>query len=283
MSDEFQNWLRQEKYEERVKEQQGLVIYGWAPQVLILSHPSIGGFLTHCGWNSSLEAITSGLPLITWPLFAEQFLNERLIVNVLKIGVRVGMEFPVLFGAEEQTGVQVNRDDIVVAIDEVMGRGEEAEMRRERMKKLGEMARRAMEEGVAIEEVMGGGEEAEMRRERMKKLGEMSRTQWRKELLLLKLWLALAALELRRGLAEGGELDSLVTSLHLLPFRRLLLLLHRWRLVRHGCCVLADNVIDDNNGQRYGAFASKLLPFGTVLTSLVQAVVRKLGISMTRY
>nr|GMC56546.1 UDP-glycosyltransferase 73C3-like [Ipomoea batatas] len=147
MSDEFQNWLRQEKYEERVKEQQGLVIYGWAPQVLILSHPSIGGFLTHCGWNSSLEAITSGLPLITWPLFAEQFLNERLIVNVLKIGVRVGMEFPVLFGAEEQTGVQVNRDDIVVAIDEVMGRGEEAEMRRERMKKLGEMARRAMEEG----------------------------------------------------------------------------------------------------------------------------------------
>nr|GMC46410.1 UDP-glycosyltransferase 73C3-like [Ipomoea batatas] len=120
MSDEFQNWLRQEKYEERVKEQQGLVIYGWAPQACLL---------------------------ITWPLFAEQFLNERLIVNVLKIGVRVGMEFPVLFGAEEQTGVQVNRDDIVVAIDEVMGRGEEAEMRRERMKKLGEMARRAMEEG----------------------------------------------------------------------------------------------------------------------------------------
>ncbi|XP_031118832.1 UDP-glycosyltransferase 73C4-like [Ipomoea triloba] len=147
MSDEFQNWLRQEKYEERVKEQQGLVIYGWAPQVLILSHPSIGGFLSHCGWNSSLEAITSGLPLITWPLFGEQFLNERLIVNVLKIGVRGGMEFPVVFGSEEQTGVQVNRDDIVVAIEEVMGGGEEAEMRRERMKKLGEMARMAMEEG----------------------------------------------------------------------------------------------------------------------------------------
>nr|GMC48863.1 UDP-glycosyltransferase 73C3-like [Ipomoea batatas] len=147
MSDEFQNWLRLEKYEERVKEQQGLVMYGWAPQVLILSHPSIGGFLTHCGWNSSLEAITSGLPLITWPLFGEQFLNERLNMNVLRIGVRGGVEFPVLFGAEEQTGVQVNRDDIIVAIEEVMGGGEEAEMRRERIKKLGEMARRAMEEG----------------------------------------------------------------------------------------------------------------------------------------
>ncbi|XP_019167962.1 PREDICTED: UDP-glycosyltransferase 73C1-like [Ipomoea nil] len=147
ISDEFQNWLRQEKYEERVKEQQGLIIYGWAPQVLILSHPSIGGFLTHCGWNSSLEAITSGLPLITWPLFGEQFLNERLIVNVLRIGVKTGVEFPVLFGAEEQTGVQVNRDDIVVAIEEVMGGGEEAEMRRKRMKKLGEMARTAMEGG----------------------------------------------------------------------------------------------------------------------------------------
>nr|GMC52869.1 UDP-glycosyltransferase 73C1-like [Ipomoea batatas] len=57
------------------------------------------------------------------------------------------MEFPVVFGSEEQTGVQVNRDDIVVAIEEVMGGGEEAEMRRERMKKLGEMARMAMEEG----------------------------------------------------------------------------------------------------------------------------------------
>ncbi|XP_019167747.1 PREDICTED: UDP-glycosyltransferase 73C1-like [Ipomoea nil] len=146
ISNEFQNWLQQEKYEERVKGQ-GLIIFGWAPQVLILSHPSIGGFLSHCGWNSALEAITAGVPLINWPMFGEQFLNERLVVDVLKTGVRVGVELPVLVGREEQTGVQVNRDDIALAIEQVMSGGEEAEMRRERMKKLGEMARTAMEEG----------------------------------------------------------------------------------------------------------------------------------------
>ncbi|XP_031118125.1 UDP-glycosyltransferase 73C4-like [Ipomoea triloba] len=146
ISNEFQNWLQRETYEERVKGQ-GLIIFGWAPQVLVLSHPSVGGFLNHCGWNSTLEAITSGVPLITWPMFGEQFLNERLVVDVLKTGVRAGVELPVLVGREEETGVQVNRDDIALAIEKVLGGGEEAEMRRKRMKGLAEMARTAVEEG----------------------------------------------------------------------------------------------------------------------------------------
>lgn len=49
-------------------------------------------FLTHCRWNSSKEGINVGLPLVTWPLFAKQFYNERLIVDVVKIKVVVGLK-----------------------------------------------------------------------------------------------------------------------------------------------------------------------------------------------
>ncbi|CAN4092587.1 unnamed protein product [Withania somnifera] len=146
MSDEFKKWMVVENFEERVQKQ-GLLILGWAPQVLILSHPSIGAFLTHCGWNSSLEGISAGVPLITWPFFAEQFCNEKLIVNVLKTGVRVGVEKQVMFGEEEKFGTQVSKDDIKMVIEEVMGEEIESEMRRKRAKELSEMARRAVEEG----------------------------------------------------------------------------------------------------------------------------------------
>ncbi|MED6148055.1 hypothetical protein PIB30_049577 [Stylosanthes scabra] len=73
---------------ERTKEK-GLVVPGWAPQVQILSHHSVVGFLSHCGWNSVLESMQVGVPLITWPLFAEQRMNAVLLVEVLKVAVRL--------------------------------------------------------------------------------------------------------------------------------------------------------------------------------------------------
>ncbi|KAJ1689583.1 hypothetical protein LUZ63_013738 [Rhynchospora breviuscula] len=63
----------------------GMVVKSWAPQVEVLQHDAIGGFITHCGWNSILEAITAGVPMVCWPLYAEQRMNRRYLVEELKV------------------------------------------------------------------------------------------------------------------------------------------------------------------------------------------------------
>ncbi|RCV40945.1 hypothetical protein SETIT_9G095800v2 [Setaria italica] len=77
-----------EGWEQRVAGR-GMVLRGWAPQVAVLAHPSVGAFLTHCGWNSVLEAASAGVPVLTWPLVFEQFINERLVTGVAAFGARV--------------------------------------------------------------------------------------------------------------------------------------------------------------------------------------------------
>ncbi|CAK9171807.1 unnamed protein product [Ilex paraguariensis] len=71
--------------EEGTKERGYMV--GWAPQEEVLAHPSIGGFLTHTGWNSTLESILEGVPMICWPYFADQQVNSRFVGEVWNLGV----------------------------------------------------------------------------------------------------------------------------------------------------------------------------------------------------
>ena len=83
---------------------------------------TLGAFFTHCGWNSSLEAICAGVPLVTFPMFADPFYNEKFTVQVAEIGVSV----------ENNYGecVLVNRDNVKEAIEKVMGGSEEREKRK---------------------------------------------------------------------------------------------------------------------------------------------------------
>ena len=59
----------------------------WAPQEEVLSHRAIGGFLTHSGWNSTLESVAAGVPMICWPYFADQQVNSRFVSQVWKSGL----------------------------------------------------------------------------------------------------------------------------------------------------------------------------------------------------
>ncbi|KAL2540213.1 UDP-glycosyltransferase 88A1 [Abeliophyllum distichum] len=71
---------------ERTKDK-GLVVKSWAPQVEVLNHESVGGFVTHCGWNSVLEAICAGVPMLAWPLYAEQRMNRVFMVEEMKVAL----------------------------------------------------------------------------------------------------------------------------------------------------------------------------------------------------
>ncbi|KAI3738225.1 hypothetical protein L2E82_28248 [Cichorium intybus] len=143
---EINTWLSDNEFEERTKDR-GIIIRDWAPQLLILSHPSVGAFLTHCGWNSILEGVSAGVPFLTWPQFAEQFLNEKLVVEVLRIGVSVGAEVIVNWGEEEKFGVTVKSEQVKKAIEKMMDDGVEGSERRKRVGLLRNAANKAIQDG----------------------------------------------------------------------------------------------------------------------------------------
>ncbi|XAR54425.1 Abscisate beta-glucosyltransferase [Bertholletia excelsa] len=135
-----------EGFEERMATSgRGLVIKKWAPQLQILEHPAIGGFMTHCGWNSTVEGVGSGVPMITWPLASEQFFAESLVVDVLKMGVRVGNEDWMFW--EWEPKLTVARDKVEAAVRQLMGGGKEVEEMRMRARELSDKAKKAIEPG----------------------------------------------------------------------------------------------------------------------------------------
>ncbi|KAI3862330.1 hypothetical protein MKW92_019705 [Papaver armeniacum] len=114
----------------------GFVVSAWAPQVQILSHGSTGGFLTHCGWNSILESVIHGVPLIAWPLFAEQKMNAVMLIDDLKVALRP---------KENKNGI-MESDEISRCVKGVM-EGEEGNRLRSRMRDLKGAAASSLSEG----------------------------------------------------------------------------------------------------------------------------------------
>lgn len=121
----------------------GLVIPSWAPQVAVLGHAATGGFLSHCGWNSTLESVKAGVPILAWPLFAEQRQNAVMLAEGAKIALR-------LRAAEDGL---VPREEVARVVKELM-EGEEGKAARRRVLGLQEAALRCLEEGGAALEAL---------------------------------------------------------------------------------------------------------------------------------
>ncbi|KAL5723114.1 hypothetical protein ACHQM5_006551 [Ranunculus cassubicifolius] len=103
-------------FETRVSSRGRMV--GWAPQREVLAHSSIACFLTHCGWNSTMEGLSVGVPLLCWPYFADQILNKSYICDIWKIGMGLESDENGLI-LREEIATKLNR---LLADEEIKGR-----------------------------------------------------------------------------------------------------------------------------------------------------------------
>ncbi|KAL0000521.1 hypothetical protein SO802_014302 [Lithocarpus litseifolius] len=117
-------------------ETQGLIV-PWCSQVEVLCHHSVGCFLTHCGWNSTLESIVAGVPVVACPHFSDQIMNAKMVEEVWGTGIKAKVN-------EEEVVV---RAEIKRCLEMVMGAAEKGEEIRRNAKKWKSLAVQAVNEG----------------------------------------------------------------------------------------------------------------------------------------
>ncbi|XP_078167833.1 UDP-glycosyltransferase 92A1-like [Carex rostrata] len=131
-------WLP-EGFEKRMSQEgKGLFIHGWAPQISILAHKSTGTFLSHCGWNSTLESLVHGVPIIGWPLSAEQFYNVMMLE-------KWGASVELARGNYEYS--HVDKERVKEVIEMVMGESEKGKDIRRKAREIEHLMENALKEG----------------------------------------------------------------------------------------------------------------------------------------
>ncbi|KAJ0093005.1 hypothetical protein Patl1_26894 [Pistacia atlantica] len=141
-SNSFFLWVVRETESEKLPKnfseetfEKGLVV-SWSPQLEVLAHRSVGCFMTHCGWNSTLEALSLGVPMVAMPRWSDQTTNAKFIEDVWQVGVRVRVN---------EKGI-VTREEIELCIREVM-EGQRSKNIRRNSEKWKELAKEAVDEG----------------------------------------------------------------------------------------------------------------------------------------
>lgn len=133
-------WAPPDGWEESIRGK-GLVVREWVDQRSILAHPSVGGFVSHCGWNSVIESLTNGVPLLTWPSGADQRLNAKLLVDILGVAIPVPLEY---LGED---GIAIVGWAVICEVVKELMRGERGRKAREKAQELSVVARKAVEKG----------------------------------------------------------------------------------------------------------------------------------------
>ncbi|KAL3633841.1 hypothetical protein CASFOL_022603 [Castilleja foliolosa] len=121
-------------------------VIGWARQMAVLSHRAVGGFVSHCGWNSILESVWCNVPIAVWPIYAEQQANAFQLVKEFGIGVEIKMDY------RKDRAVIVPAEKIEKAIKELMGSENEG---RDKVKVLNEKSRAVMTKGGSSYDFLG--------------------------------------------------------------------------------------------------------------------------------
>ncbi|CAN4124410.1 unnamed protein product [Withania somnifera] len=117
------------------------IVCGWAPQVDILAHKATGAFVSHCGWNSTTESVWHGVPIVTWPLYAEQHINAFQLVRDLEIAVELTLDYRM---HESDHREIVKAGEMEKAIRCIM---DSENPLKKRVKDMGEICRKALMEG----------------------------------------------------------------------------------------------------------------------------------------
>ncbi|CAN1249871.1 Putative UDP-glucose flavonoid 3-O-glucosyltransferase 3 [Linum perenne] len=114
-------------------------VIGWAPQAAVLAHKATGGFVSHCGTNSMLESLWFGVPMATWPMFADQQLCAFLLVKELGIATEISMGYQVM-----RVGEIVKADDIERGIRKLMDKDS---LSKKKLKEFSDKTKEAIRDG----------------------------------------------------------------------------------------------------------------------------------------
>ncbi|KAF8104047.1 hypothetical protein N665_0181s0068 [Sinapis alba] len=117
------------------------IVCSWAPQVDILAHKATGGFVSHCGWNSIQESLLYGVPIATWPMYAEQQLNAFEMVKELGLAVEIRLDY--VADVDNVTVEIVSAEEIAAAVRSLM----DGDVIRKKVKEMSVKARKALGDG----------------------------------------------------------------------------------------------------------------------------------------